>query len=78
MTPSADALKARAAHAGCLKVSEGNTLFGCIVHYFDPQLRELGYVLWPGERLQRTHLFQTPRVWHESNLERLEWRPVNP
>ena len=78
MNPEASDLIKRAAFCGNMFMpyrwhGENDPVFREITHYFNAEMFELGYIIWPGDPdFESVHIFNPPRAWHAEMLERLK------
>lgn len=40
-----------------------------MTHYFNEEMKELGYITFEGTRFQTIHLFDPPRIWSKEILD---------
>jgi hypothetical protein len=78
MKPESEALIAAADSRGNLLMpmspdSQHARLCHDIEHYFDANMEELGYILYPGSPYEAVIRFDPPRIWCDNFLESLVW-----
>lgn len=81
MKPESEALIACSVLKGYLSLPPSwwrhAEIFTDIVHYFDVNRNEVGYVAFPGTTYECVFRFDPPRKWAPAMLDQLHWEPLS-